>query len=45
MLQEKLSALSIMYIESEKLSRLSFPDIVNEFALEKPRKRKFLYLN
>ena len=42
MLQGKLSALSIMYIESDKLRQLSFNDLIEEFAHQKVRKKKFL---
>ncbi|CAM1326808.1 Uncharacterised protein r2_g3576 [Pycnogonum litorale] len=41
MLQEKLSALSIMCIESDKLRSLSFEDIINDFSLKKSRKKMF----
>ena len=42
MLQGKLSALSIMCIESDKLRQLSFNDLIEEFAHQKVRKKKFL---
>jgi hypothetical protein len=39
--QEKLSALSIMCIESDKLHSLSFQDIINDYVLEKLQKMPF----
>jgi hypothetical protein len=34
MLQEKLSAQSIMFIKTDKLRSLSFQDIINDFVLK-----------
>jgi hypothetical protein len=39
MSQEKLSALSIMCIKSDKLRSLSFADIINDFAIQKWQKK------
>lgn len=39
MSQEKLSALSIMCIESDKLRSISFDDLINDFAFGKSRKK------
>lgn len=41
MSQEKLSALSIMCIESDKLRSISFDDVINDFAFGKSRKKLF----
>jgi len=41
MSQDKLSALSIMCIESDKLCSISFEDIIYDFAFEKSRKKMF----
>ena len=39
--QEKLSALSIMCIESDKLRRISFEDTIHDLAFGKSRKKMF----
>ena len=41
MSQENLFALSIVCIENNKLRSISFEDIINDFALDKSRKKMF----
>ena len=41
MTQDKLCSLSLTCIESDKLSSLSFDDVISEFALAKARKKIF----
>ena len=41
MSQNKLSALSIMCMESDKLRSISFDDIINDFSYEKSRRKMF----
>lgn len=45
MLQEKLSALSIMCLESDKLRQLTFNDIIEDFAFQKVRKKNITCIN
>ena len=39
MSQERLSALSILCIESEKLKKIKFDEFLHDFALTKARKK------
>ena len=42
MLQEQLTNLSIMCIESDLLQKLDFEDIIEDFAQQKSRKKPLL---
>lgn len=44
MLQERLTNLSIMCIESDLLQKLEFEDIIEDFAQQKSRKKTVTYL-
>jgi len=39
--QARLSALSLMCIESELMRSVDFDDVINDFAAEKSRRRDF----
>jgi hypothetical protein len=41
----KLCALSIICIDTDRFSSLSSEDVISDVGLEKPRARKFYYLN
>ena len=42
MSQERLSALSILCIESDKLKQINFDELLHDFALTKARKETFI---
>ena len=42
MSQERLSALNILCIESDKLKQITFDELLHDFALTKARKKTFI---
>ncbi|XP_075210249.1 uncharacterized protein LOC142317577 [Lycorma delicatula] len=41
--QEKVSDLSLLFIEKEKLHKMNFDDVIQDFAAEKSRKKLKMY--